>query len=291
MYWERMREEEFAVAIEKFGGLCALPLSGMEKHGQHLPVGTDSMIADVIIDEALKIEDTVIFPTGGWLGDVSFHYETTPSGTAKWRGAIELSKDLQLTLLEEICDEIRRCGFRKVLIIYKNPTCTGLAGLFTRQIEYERRDYATMIVSAVNEEKSKPEYILKTVTERRADFPMITGEDLHTLQRWAKEGQKSITYMDTSLMLAARRHLVAKERMHEGQNAAGYNTSSFLEGVTFTGMNRKMFPNGMYAEVADGCTESIGEAILKINAEHLASVFKLLKADEECVRIANGIPQ
>lgn len=291
MYWERMREEEFAVAIEKFGGLCALPLSGMEKHGQHLPVGTDSMIADVIIDEALKIEDTVIFPTGGWLGDVSFHYETTPSGTAKWRGAIELSKDLQLTLLEEICDEIRRCGFRKVLIIYKNPTCTGLAGLFTRQIEYERRDYATMIVSAVNEEKAAPSYILKTVTERKEDFPMITDADIQTLNRWAESGQKSITYVDTALMLAAYRRLVAKERMHVEKNTALYDTSAFEEDMVFTGMRSKKHPYGIYADVAEGCTESIGAAILKIQAEHLASVFKLLKADEECVRIANGIPQ
>ena len=290
MYWERMREEEFAAAIETFGGLCALPLSGMEKHGQHLPVGTDGMIADAIIDRALQMEDTVIFPTGSWLGDVSAHYETVANGKARWRGSIELSKNLQLTLLEEICDEIRRCGFRKVLIIYKSPSCTGLAGLFTRHIEYERRDYATMIVSAVNEEKSTPEYVLKTVTERKEAFPMITGEDIRTLKRWAENGQKSITYIDTALMLASYRHLVAKERMHAEQNISSYDTNAFDDGVVFTGMGRKQFPNGIYAQVAEGCTESIGEAILKINAEHLASVFKLLKEDEECIRIANGIP-
>lgn len=291
MYWEKMREEEFSVAIDKFGGLCALPLTGLEKHGQHLPVGTDGMIANAIIEEALKLEDTVIFPAGCWLGDTSTHYETTSCGKPKWRGAIELSTDLQLTLLEEICDEIRRCGFRKVLVIYKHPSCTDLAGLFTRHVEYVRRDYATMIVSAVNEEKAAPAYILKTVTERKADFPMITDEDIQTLNRWAASGQASVAYVDTALMLAAYSRLVAKERMNKETNAALYDTSAFEEDMIFTGMHSKKYPNGIYSQVADGCTESIGAAILKIQAEHLASVFKLLKEDEECVRIANGIPQ
>ena len=289
MYWQEMREEEFASAIDELGGLCLMPLMGMEKHGQHLPVGTDSMVVNAIIDEALKIEDTVVFPAGGWLGDVSMHYETNDEGKAKWRGAIELSTDLQMTLIEEMCDEIRRCGFRKVLIIYKE-TSMNLAGLFTRHVEYERRNFATMIVPAINAEKSTPESILKTVLERKNDFSNISEEDINTLKRWAEEGEKGVAYIDTSLMLAIKRRLVAKDRMNVEKNIAEYDVSSLDSSVVFTGMNDKKYPYGIYSEVAEGCTEAIGEAILKINAEHLASVFRLLKADEECIAITIGVP-
>ena len=42
MLWENLREEEFKDAIKKSGGLCILPVGCLEKHGQHLPVGTDA---------------------------------------------------------------------------------------------------------------------------------------------------------------------------------------------------------------------------------------------------------
>ena len=45
MKWEYLREEEFDGAIEKSGGLCVLPIGCVEKHGQHLPVGCDSIMA------------------------------------------------------------------------------------------------------------------------------------------------------------------------------------------------------------------------------------------------------
>ena len=63
MLWENLREEEFQGAIEKSGGLCVMVLGCLEKHGQHLPVGTDSLKGDGIVKEAAKLEDVVIFPT------------------------------------------------------------------------------------------------------------------------------------------------------------------------------------------------------------------------------------
>ena len=48
MKWEYLREEEFEGAIERSGGLCVMTLGCLEKHGQHLPVGTDSLKGDRI---------------------------------------------------------------------------------------------------------------------------------------------------------------------------------------------------------------------------------------------------
>ena len=43
MLWENLREEEFENAIEKAKGVCIVPVGCLEKHGQHLPVGTDEI--------------------------------------------------------------------------------------------------------------------------------------------------------------------------------------------------------------------------------------------------------
>ncbi|MBQ2931988.1 MAG: creatininase family protein, partial [Clostridia bacterium] len=41
MLWEHLREEEFEDAVKRSGGVCVIPLGCIEKHGQHLPQGTD----------------------------------------------------------------------------------------------------------------------------------------------------------------------------------------------------------------------------------------------------------
>ena len=291
MYWEEMREEQFNVAIEKFGGLCVLPLTSLEKHGQHLPVGTDKYIAEAIIEEATKLEDVVVFPTGCWLGDVSTQPETKADGKPKWRGAINLSTDLQLTLLEEIFDEIRRNGFTKVVLIRKQPAGANISGLFMRYIAYNKRDYAMFTMNPVDPQISAPAAVLKTVTERRADFPMITDDDIKTLENWAAQGLNKSIYWDTPLMLAVKEHLVAKNRYNAEKNEPVRDLSAFdADTIMFSGMQNLRCPNALCVEVPEGCTKSIGQAILKINAEALAAAFKLLKTDEECMRIVNGLP-
>ena len=63
MQWTHLREEEFDAAIEKSGGLCVMCVGCMEKHGQHRPVGTDSIKGDKIVAEAADRAGVVMFPT------------------------------------------------------------------------------------------------------------------------------------------------------------------------------------------------------------------------------------
>ena len=300
MYWEDMREEEFPIAIANCGGLCILPLSSMEKKGQYLPVAADGFIADSIIKEALKLEDAVVFPTGKWLGDVCMFNDVMPGEKPKRKGAIELSQDLQITVLQELCDEIGRNGFRKILIVYKQPGNAYLLGHFMRCMAARRSPYATICVDAVNPEKSSPENVLKTVLGRRSDFPMITDEDIKTLERWAEKGYggsnetyapsgytgSSATFCDTALVMAEHADLVAEDRF-DAEDYQSTHMGDHLSqmGVMFANMWNMNYPNGYAGFPPHGCTKSIGEAILKINAEHLANILHVLKKDEECVNI------
>lgn len=296
MYWEDMREEQFPVALTDFSGLCVLPLSAMEKKGEYLPVGADGMIVDSIIREAQKIEDAVVFPTGYILGDTSDACVNDENGEPKWRGAIQLSQDLQLSLLEDLCDEIGRNGFRKILIVYKAPMDSAFLGLFMRHMGYHRKPYATLMVSAVNYEISKPENVLKEIQSRPKDFPMITEEDIRTLEKWAETGygtkggtvyvtyDKDVTFRDTALVMAENEELVAQDRYEAESYEPTHATDKLRDAlVSYANMENMEYPNGCCGFPPHGCTKSIGEAYLKINAEFMAGVFKLIKEDERCV--------
>lgn len=63
MNWENLREEEFKEAIKISGGVCVLPVGCIEKHGQHLPVGTDTILATKIVKRAAEREEVCVFPT------------------------------------------------------------------------------------------------------------------------------------------------------------------------------------------------------------------------------------
>ena len=62
MLWEYLREEEFVPMIQRSHGVCAIPIGCVEKHGQHLPLGTDTQVAGRILERASEIEEVCVFP-------------------------------------------------------------------------------------------------------------------------------------------------------------------------------------------------------------------------------------
>ena len=141
MKWEYLREEEFKGAIEKSGGLCVMCLGCMEKHGQHLPVGTDSLGGDKIVELAAEKAGVVMFPTTMWLGDVvSSHAVDDPDAMRK-HGFVGINPHTLLTVLEELCDEIARNGFKKIVIVSSHGGNTSMLQAFVRYILQKKPDY------------------------------------------------------------------------------------------------------------------------------------------------------
>jgi len=123
MKWEYLREEEFENAIEKSKGLCVLPVGCMEKHGQHLPVGTDSILAEEIVNRAADREPVCVFPT------IHFGEKT---GAGEFKGTVMLSVELRQRLLAEVCGEICRNGFKKILIFNGHGGNQSMISSFVR---------------------------------------------------------------------------------------------------------------------------------------------------------------
>jgi creatinine amidohydrolase len=55
MRWEELTEPEFSKALKTTRGVCLLPIGCMERHGDHLPLGTD-LYAAIALSPALLLE-------------------------------------------------------------------------------------------------------------------------------------------------------------------------------------------------------------------------------------------
>ncbi len=291
MNWELLRSDEMKAAVEKSGGLCILPLGCVEKHGPHLPLGTDSMKVKQCVEDAAKLEDVVIFPTGLWLGDmVPVHYVEDPLEDSSGAGNIVLSPHTLLTVMEELCDEIARNGFRKILIVTSHGGNNAFLDFFLRTQAYKKKNYATMVTGHRVRQLNKDPY--PYFLEHRAEYPMLTDEDMETLRKYHDEGGFGgghADFSETANIMGYWPELVAEDRY---EVESGYTThrGDYLkaEGVKCSLDWVANYPNAYAAYPPHGCTKTIGEAWNLCYTRRLARIFKMLKEDEECVNIAQG---
>ena len=156
MLWENLREEEFDAAIERSGGLCVLPIGCIEKHGEHLPVGTDSLVCESLVRDAAERSDVVVFPSAKWLGDVSCYHAVERPEASDNLGFIGISPETLMLVLGELCDEIARNGFTKILIVNGHGGNDPWLDFFTRAQFYKKKSYVTMWTFAYNYNALKP---------------------------------------------------------------------------------------------------------------------------------------
>jgi creatinine amidohydrolase len=290
MIWDNLREEEFDEAIEKSGGLCIIPLGCLEKHGQHLPVGTDYFEAMTVVERAAREEEVVIFPVGAWLGEVScFHSFKNPK-ESRLRGCIGLKPSTVLTVLEELCDEIARNGFRKILIVNSHGGNIAMLRHFIRSQTYENKPYATLSTFALDFSGTEAKRLLNKITNNKKDFPYITARDIEVLKEYSKEGYGGghADFRETSMILAYDENLVAEDK-YEAENGISNHRTDYLsnEGIDAANIWLANYPNSYNGFAPHGASKAIGEAMIQLSVKRLKRIFKLLKEDEDCVRIAS----
>ena len=62
MRWEELTGDQFSEAVATVQGVCLLPLSVIERHAHHLPLGTDMYIGRELCRRAAELEPAIIFP-------------------------------------------------------------------------------------------------------------------------------------------------------------------------------------------------------------------------------------
>ena len=88
--WEELTAEDFRQAIQQSKGTCLLPFGILEKHGPHLPLGTDLLNVRYASLHAAEQEFAVVFPEY-YFGQI-FEAKHEP-------GTVAYSLELQLKLL------------------------------------------------------------------------------------------------------------------------------------------------------------------------------------------------
>src|SRR5690348_10716445 len=122
-HWEELTAADFRGAIQQSQGTCLLPFGILEKHGPHLPLGTDLLDVRYATLHAADREYAVVFPEY-YFGQI-FEAKHEP-------GTMAYSTHLQLELLQETTDEMARNGCSKVVIISGHGGNTNLIQFFAQ---------------------------------------------------------------------------------------------------------------------------------------------------------------
>ena len=274
MLWENLREEEFDAAIQKSGKLCVVPIGCIEKHGQHLPVGTDTQTCYHIAKEAALIEPVVVFP-GLYFGDLC--------GLYMWKGTIAFSSELLQQMLTELCAEIARNGFQKILLLNGHGGNTALLANFLRSTAHKKKDYVVMVR---NEYQYTYKDILKDIDENGESFPELLEQDIAYLRDFAAHhyttGHGCIN--ETAVMNVINPDHVDMSRIDADDGTSRGRTAYLREkgiGINGSGMFWLMdYPESFSGEHLEGANARIGKVILQKRIALQARACQLLKQDD-----------
>ena len=279
MLWEYLREEEFAPMIERSHGVCAIPIGCVEKHGQHLPLGTDTQVAGVILERAAQIEEVCVFPRM-YFGDLQGS-RSGKAGTEKPYGYIALSAELLLRMMRGICDEIGRNGFTKIFIYNTHGGNSGFLGNFLRAVRAEKKDYD---VFYYNDELIMPSELLKVIAERGRDyFPALTDEDLKTLNDFvaAKKYGGHACFAESAMLMGCYPEL-ARIDLSEKESGLSRHVSDPISslGIQWGDSWGVDYPDAYHGHAPIGLTQAIADATVHLHVQRLAGMLKTLKNDE-----------
>lgn len=272
MLWENLREEEFADAIEKSKGVCIVPIGSLEKHGQHLPVGMDSIAAGEWCRLAAEKEYAVVFPTiycGDMIG-------------AKDAGEISYSPELLMMLLKETCKEIGRNGFNKIVFVSGHGGNKPLIMFFQRAFNNEKLPYAIFDAS-MSCDYAAPKVLL----EKNYDY--LTDDDKAILQDFVDKNKDygHACFIETGWMYAIRPETVRLDKIYDLDATSTKRYDEFLENnIIAANWWSGNWPNAYQCDVHDGMNERIAKAMLEAATEKLASQIKFIK--EENVSIEDA---
>src|ERR1700724_4194772 len=146
--WEELSAADFRRAIEQSKGTCLLPFGILEKHGPHLPLGTDLLNVRYASLHAAEQEYALVFPEY-YFGQI-FEAKHEP-------GTVAYSLELHLQLLQDTTDEMARNGCKKILIVNGHGGNESLLPFFAQSQLEKPHDYVVYVQWGREEPKGGPQ--------------------------------------------------------------------------------------------------------------------------------------
>lgn len=246
--WEELTAADFRDAIAKAQGTCLLPFGILEKHGPHLPLGTDLLNVRYVAEHAAQQEYVVIFPQ--YFAGQIFEARHEP-------GTISYSAETQMKLLQETTDEMARNGCKKVVIVNGHGGNEHLLPYFAQSQLERPHDYVVYVQWGHDATK-------KVGAEK-------TGPDWHA-------GES-----ETSNTLVSHPDLVHIDRA-KNESGADQRRVKLPENV-YTGIWwYARFPNH-YSGDGSTATKEQGETDMQSWVNTVVKAIRAIKADDESLKL------
>jgi creatinine amidohydrolase len=248
--WEELTAADFRGAIEQAKSTCVLPFGILEKHGPHLPLGTDLLNVRYAALHAAEQEFAVVFPEY-YFGQI-FEAKQEP-------GTIAYSRELQLKLLQETTDEMARNGCKKIVIVNGHGGNESLLPYFAQTQLDKPHDYVVYVQWGKELPKGGP--------------PKKDPIDMH-----AGEGE-------TSTMLISHPELVHLDRA-ASESGADQNRVHLPEDVYVGIWWYAKFPDH-YSGDGSVATKELGEFMMNAWIHAIREAIRAAKADDASLKLQN----
>ena len=246
MQWEHLTSAEFAEAARRTN-VCVIALGVIEKHSDHLPLGTDFLNAHRIATLAAEKEPAVVFPPF-YFGQI---YEARC-----FPGTITVRPTLLLELIQGVLDEIGRNGFRKIVLYNGHGGNTAFLRFLAQSSLWEQKPYSLYLP-------------LNFLTPERQEV-------------WEGIRDSSIgghaCESETSVSLGNHPHLVHMDRIPEAPAVALERLRELPP--TFTGVWWYSNYPDHYAGDARPSTVDKGRVLVGLMVDTLAEYIAAIKADQ-----------
>jgi creatinine amidohydrolase len=250
VHWEELTASDFREGIHRSQGTCLLPFGILEKHGPHLPLGTDLLDVRYAALHAAEQEYAVVFPE---------YYFGQIAEARHEPGTVAYSRDMQLALLQETTDEMARNGCKKVLIVNGHGGNDSLLPFFAQSQLDKPHDYVVYVFNERTPQHGGP--------ARKTSIDMHAGES------------------ETSKMMISRPDLVHQDRA-ANESGADQQRQKIPEGV-YTGIWwYTRFPNH-YSGDGSAATRELGEYQMKWWIDSVVKAIQAVKADDVSLKLQN----
>jgi len=252
IHYEELTAPQFAQAVEKSAGTCIIPLGVIEKHGNHLPLGTDLIACREKAALAAQKEYTIVFPPY-YFGQI-FEAQHQP-------GTLAYSERLLFDLLRETCAELARNGIRKIIFLSGHGGNEHFLPYFCQTQLASRKDYAVYLFTPAVDLEQDPQV-------QRLYHSTL---DLHGGER------------ETSVMLAIAPQLVHLESIAPGSGEDQNRLADLQQ--TYTGIWwYASFPDH-YAGDGRKATWELGRLLLDKQVEQIAAMIREVKRDKTVLEL------
>lgn len=258
MRWEELTAPDFEKAVRQTKGVCLVAIGCLEKHFDHLPLGSDFLNGHKICCLAAEKEPAVVFP----------HYYFGQIHEARcFPGTIAMPPVLTLELLFSLCEEIARNGFHKIILYNSHGGNNSMLEYLCQCMLSKRRPYAVFLVH--------PWY----AGAHRKEFDALLDTPLHG----------HACECETSISLANHPELIKMENLR-GRKADPLGRFSHIPPSSITGGWYSDYPNH-YAGDATAASAEKGERLRQILVDALAEYVQAVKKDKAVLRVLNEFHQ